>query len=115
MKNSKKIRLSKTSVVVAFLVAASCLDAAAMATKANADKAYAAEHYQQAIADYEELLKQGANADIYYNLGNAYYRTNNLTRAIINYERAALLAPGDADVRFNLQLARSKTIDKITP
>ena len=33
----------------------------------------------------------------------------------MNYERALLLAPGDADIRFNLQMARSKTIDKITP
>lgn len=55
------------------------------------------------------------SADIYYNLGNAYYRTENITRAVINYERALLLSPGDRDIRFNLQLARSKTIDKITP
>jgi tetratricopeptide (TPR) repeat protein len=60
-------------------------------------------------------LKQGASADLYYNLGNAYYRTENITRAVLNYERALLLAPGDRDIRFNLQMARSKTIDKITP
>ena len=35
--------------------------------------------------------------------------------AVLNYERALLLSPGDADIRFNLQMARSKTIDKITP
>lgn len=52
---------------------------------------------------------------LYYNLGNSYYRTDNITRAVLNYERALLLAPGDADIRFNLQMARSKTIDKITP
>ena len=43
------------------------------------------------------------------------YRTDNITRAVINYERALLLSPGDKDIRFNLQMARSKTIDKITP
>lgn len=84
-------------------------------TKENADSAYAREQYAQAIKDYEELLKGGVSADIYYNLGNAYYRSGNITRAVLNYERAALLSPGDADIRFNLQLARSKTIDKITP
>ena len=52
---------------------------------------------------------------VIYNLGNAYYRTENITRAVLNYERALLLSPGDADIRFNLQLARSKTIDKIVP
>ena len=71
--------------------------------------------YQQAIADYEALLKKGVSADVYYNLGNAYYRTDNITRAVINYERALLLSPGDPDIRVNLQLARSKTIDKIIP
>jgi tetratricopeptide (TPR) repeat protein len=84
-------------------------------TKADADSTYAQEHYQQAIADYEALLKSGVSADLYYNLGNAYYRTDNITKAILNYERALLLSPGDDDIRFNLQMARSKTIDKITP
>ncbi len=84
-------------------------------TKADADSAYAQGHYQQAVKDYEELLKQGVSADLYYNLGNAYYRMDEMPRAVLNYERALLLSPGDADIRFNLQMARSKTIDKITP
>ena len=64
---------------------------------------------------YEALLKQGISSDIYYNLGNCYYRMDDMTRAVLNYERALLLSPGDRDVRLNLQLARSKTIDKIVP
>ena len=48
-------------------------------------------------------------------MGNAYYRTENITRAVLNYERAILLAPGDRDIRINLQIANSKTIDKIVP
>ena len=84
-------------------------------TKENADSAYAQGQYQQAIKDYEELLKHGVSAELYYNLGNAYYRTEDITRAVLNYERALLLSPGDRDIRFNLQMARSKTIDKITP
>ena len=84
-------------------------------TKAMADSAYTQGNYQQAISDYEDLLKQGVSADIYYNLGNAYYRMDDMTRAVLNYERALLLAPGDRDIRFNLQMARSKTIDKIIP
>jgi tetratricopeptide (TPR) repeat protein len=84
-------------------------------TKVEADSAYARGQYQQAISDYEALLKNGASADLYYNLGNAYYRTENITRAVLNYERALLLSPGDRDIRFNLQLAQSKTIDKIVP
>lgn len=88
---------------------------ASATTKENADAEYKRGNYQQAIKDYEELLKQGVNADLYYNLGNAYYRTDNVTQAILAYERALMLSPGDDDIRFNLQFATSKTIDKITP
>ena len=84
-------------------------------TKKNADDEYKKGNYQQAIRDYEELLKKGPSADLYFNLGNSYYRTDNITKAVLNYERALLLSPGDDDIRFNLQMARSKTIDKITP
>lgn len=69
-------------------------------TKAEADSAYIRGQYQQAIKDYEMLLKQGASADLYYNLGNAYYRSENITRAVLNYERALLLSPGDRDIRL---------------
>ena len=85
------------------------------ATKADADSAYVNGNYQEAIKVYESLLKHGESAELYYNLGNAYYRTENITRAVLNYERALLLSPGDGDIRFNLQIARSKTIDKIVP
>ena len=89
--------------------------AANAATKADADSAYVNGNYQEAIKGYEALLRNGASAELYYNLGNAYYRTENITRAVLNFERALLLSPGDSDIRFNLQIARSKTIDKIVP
>lgn len=84
-------------------------------TKDNADEEYKKGNYQQAIKDYKELLKSGTSAEVYYNLGNAYYRSDNITYAILSYERALLLSPGNDDIKFNLQLAQSKTIDKITP
>lgn len=84
-------------------------------TKAEADSAYVRGQYQQAISLYESLLEQGSSADVFYNLGNAYYRTENIPEAVLNYERALLLSPGDRDIRFNLQIARSRTFDKIVP
>ena len=87
----------------------------AAVTKAEADSAYVQERYQQAAKDYESLLKQGVSAELYYNLGNCYYRMDQMPQAVLNYERALLLSPGDKDIRFNLQMARSNTIDKITP
>ena len=109
----KKGRQTKPLAVLLMLVLLP-LTAGAV-TKAEADSSYVEEHYQQAAQQYEQLLKQGVSAELYYNLGNSYYRMDNMTQAVIAYERALLLSPGDKDIRFNLQMARSKTIDKITP
>lgn len=83
--------------------------------KKKADEAYSKGRYQEAVEGYEEALKKGKSAELYYNLGNAYYRTENITRAVLNFERAHLLAPGDADIKHNIEIARSKTIDNIQP
>lgn len=86
------------------------------ATKAEADKAYQENNFSSAIEQYEAILAEGQeSAAIYYNLGNSYYKADNIAKAILNYERALLLNPGDSDTRFNLEMAKSKTIDKVTP
>lgn len=109
----KKGRRSKPATLLLLLLLATVPVAAQ--TKQEADSAYAQERYQQAAKVYEQLLKHGVSADLYYNLGNAYYRMDNIPQAVLNYERALLLSPGDEDIRLNLQLARSKTVDKIVP
>ncbi len=85
------------------------------ATKEAGDSAYLRNDYQAAIQIYEELLRQGESAEVYYNLGNSYYKAGEVARAILNYERALLLQPGNGDIRANLDIARSKTVDKVTP
>lgn len=85
------------------------------ATKAEGDSAYIRNDFAAAIQIYESLLQQGESAEIYYNLGNSYYKADDMARAILNYERALLLSPGNADIRANLEIARSKTIDKVEP
>lgn len=82
-------------------------------TKAEGDSAYMENDYATAIQVYETLLEQGEAAEVYYNLGNSYYKTDNIAKAILNYERALLLQPGNADIRANLEIARAKTIDKV--
>lgn len=106
---------SATVLLAVALFAAMCSLAqpARAVTKQNGDDAYAKGNYQQAIADYQTLLKDGESAAVYYNLGNAYYRSDNLPQALLAYERAALLDPSDRAVRFNLDFVRSKTIDKV--
>lgn len=84
-------------------------------TKDEADTHYRKGNYTQAIIDYTTLLRERPTAELYYNLGNTYYRTDNIPLAVLNYERALRLSPTDTDIRFNLEMAQSKTIDKITP
>lgn len=82
----------------------------------EAEVAYTKEDYKTSIQLYEGLLKNnGESAEVYYNLGNAYYKDGQIAPAILNYERALLLAPGDKDIRFNLQLAKARAVDKIEP
>ena len=85
------------------------------ATKAEGDSAYIKEDYAAAIQIYEALLKNGEAADVYYNLGNSYYKIGEIAKAVLNYERALLLQPRNGDIRANLEVARAKTIDKVEP
>ncbi len=81
-------------------------------SKALADSAYAKEKYDEALKLYEQSTPSAA---VYYNMGNCHYRLNHLAHAILYYERAHLLSPANADIQFNLTMARSKTVDKMVP
>ena len=85
-------------------------------SKAEGDALYEKEQYEKAAKVYETLLHDnGMSAEVYYNLGNCYYKMDLIPQTILNYERAYLLNPGDGDIRANLALARGKTIDKVVP
>ena len=80
--------------------------------KANAF--YTTGEYQKAISLYEQILASGhESAKLYFNLGNAYYKANDINNAILNYERAKLLAPQDKDIDFNLQIANQFVVTSI--
>ena len=80
----------------------------------QANEFYKNGQYDTAIILYETILASESIApEVYFNLGNAYYKTKNLSEAILNYERAYKLKPNDERISFNLQLAQSMTIDKI--
>ncbi len=71
--------------------------------------------YGKAILLYEKIIDQGGihNAKLYYNLANAYFLTNDIGQAILNYRRAEQLDRGDVNIRNNLAFARSQRIDKV--
>ncbi|MDR1653257.1 MAG: tetratricopeptide repeat protein [Prevotellaceae bacterium] len=75
---------------------------------------YAQGKYAQTVEIYENLLKTSEVApELYYNLGNAYFKQNQIARAILNYERALRLAPNYADARHNLVFVQQKVVDNI--
>lgn len=75
---------------------------------------YDSAHFQTTIDAYEQIAaKYGVNPDLYYNLGNAYYKQKQYAEAILNYERCLLMDPANVDAQNNLEMARLQCIDKI--
>ena len=80
----------------------------------HANQAYRSGNYQKCVQFYQSILSQGyESADLYYNLGNAYYKMNNVPAAILQYERARRLSPSDPDIAHNIALANLRVTDKI--
>jgi len=81
---------------------------------AEGDEAYRNGQFDRAVDIYERVLTGGyISGPLFYNLGNAYYKSGNIGRAILNYERAKRLMPHSSDVRYNLELASSRTVDRV--
>jgi tetratricopeptide (TPR) repeat protein len=82
-------------------------ESAAQFTKANKD--YASGDFKVAMAEYEELVRAGQDApNLFYNLGNAYFRLKDFGHAILNYERTLALEPRHAEAQANLRIARDE-------
>src|SRR5436305_8519287 len=77
---------------------------------AKANEEFAQGHFKEAIAGYETLIHQGQrNANLFYDLGNAYFRTRDFGRSILNYERALALDRHHPEATANLQIARDES------
>ncbi len=73
-------------------------------------------NYEAAITSWESILESGEHsAALYFNLGNAYYRIDQIAPSIYYYEKALKLAPGDPEIKNNLAFAQNQTIDIIEP
>ncbi|MCK5442986.1 MAG: tetratricopeptide repeat protein [Maribacter sp.] len=70
--------------------------------------------YQKAIDYYSGILENGKHSsELYFNLGNAHYKLNQIAPSIYNYEKALLLSPNDAEIKNNLSYAQNMTLDAI--
>ena len=79
-----------------------------------ANAAYNAGDFEKAATIYEQILAQNLHsAALYYNLANAYFKQGELGKALLNYNRASRIAPGDEDIRHNQEYAEKMTKDSI--
>jgi len=100
-------------VVVSYLVS-NGQSSATTDSVAAGNQLYNSGKYLDAIRKYQSVVSQGfESAELYFNLGNAYYKSGNATFAILNYERARKLAPNDLDIRYNLDLAHTQIVDNV--
>ena len=87
----------------------SSLSAQADPDFAKANRDFAQGHFKEAISGYEALIRDGQwTANVFYDLGNAYFRAGDFGRAILNYERALDLARHHPEATANLQIARDE-------
>src|SRR5436190_1096226 len=98
--------------LIAFLfcaLATRSLLAQADAEFAKANQEFAQGHFKEAISGYEALIRSGQwSANVFYDLGNAYFRTGDFGRSILNYERALALERHHPEATANLQIARDE-------
>lgn len=109
---TKRIIFSIFTILLSILAFAQ--DDATPATQwEQANELYAANNYQEAILLYENILMENPTAEVYYNLGNAYFKMGEVAQSILAYERALRLRPNYADAKHNLRFAEAKIIDNI--
>lgn len=80
----------------------------------QANEYYAKKDYKEAVLKYQAIADFGIHSfDLYYNLGNAYFKSDELGNALLYYHKAYKLSPNDKEVNFNIHFAERHTIDKI--
>jgi len=110
MKCKKIAVLVATTLLVAFHAIAQNPEQQAI----QAAKLYNSKQYAESISLYNKIIASGYESyALYYNLGNAYFRNNETTNAILYYEKALKIAPNNEDIKHNIEVANAKLIDKV--
>jgi tetratricopeptide (TPR) repeat protein len=102
------------NILLFFLTATSIFATEPKTLLDSANNAYSKGNFEKAALYYEKILSEGYEApEVYFNLGNAYYKLDRIGMSVLNYERAKKLSPNDEQINFNLRLANQRTLDKI--
>lgn len=103
----------KTIIATLALLFLTLQNAFAASEVQQADSAYNKKDFSSALYHYQAAAqKDGVSSDLYYNMGNTYYRLGDLGHAVLNYRRALALDPSNEDARLNLEFVRTKIADK---
>ena len=107
--------LKYTFIVLAFQLTATNLTAINPdSLVVTANNAYNQGLYDSALNTYNQVIDQNIESgELYYNMGNAYYKNNDVASAILYFEKAKKLLPNDEDIQYNLSIANSMIVDKI--
>lgn len=110
-----KLLIHRSNLIIAFVFIAFLAKAdQSSIVLDSANAAYSKGDYSKAIELYEGIANKGLeSSELYFNIGNAYFKSNNIALAILYYERAKKLNPSDEDITVNLKLANQKVEDKI--
>lgn len=104
---------------IAVLILTIMVSVAGMAQRGNVlfeegNAAYAEGDYETALAKYDSIVASGEeSAELFYNMGNTYYKMRQFPMSILYFEKALKLDPGDEDIRINLEMANLAVVDKI--
>lgn len=113
MKNIKNI-LKPIILFLLFVVISNAQEFDYTKKMEQGNKYFLEKNYEAAIGEYKSVLHNGYESpELYYNLGNSYFRINKLGYSIFYFEKAVKLAPDDDDIVFNLSIANARTIDQI--
>ena len=109
-----KISIYVIAIIAFFFTATQLFASNANDSLKNANDLYAKKQFDKALPIYLALNKSGfVSSTLYYNIGCAYFKTNDFVRAILFFERAQLLDPNNEDIKFNLEVARARQVDKL--
>ena len=106
--------MKKIIILLALALLSVSTFAAESSKMKQANEAYKEGKYELADSLYTEVMnKEGVSSALYYNLGNAKYKQGEIAYAILYYEKALKVSPDNEDAKYNLELAKSQTVDKI--